>query len=79
MDGTADFQGKGRITINMLDLYLSERVGTRRGGADINAVVNELASAENGVVVFASSTPWKYSSCLCLPEMNPAIKDFLGF
>ena len=28
----------------------------RRGVADINAVVNELASAENGAVVFASST-----------------------
>jgi WD40 repeat protein len=29
---------------------------TRGGGADINAVVNELASAENGAVVFAAST-----------------------
>jgi WD40 repeat protein len=28
----------------------------RGGGADINAVVNELASAENGAVVFAAST-----------------------
>lgn len=27
-----------------------------RGGADITAIVNELASAENGVVMFASST-----------------------
>jgi uncharacterized caspase-like protein len=30
--------------------------GKRRGAVDINAVVNELTSAENGVVVFASST-----------------------
>jgi len=36
-------------------------MGTRRGGADITAVVNELASAENGVVVFASSTGRQYS------------------
>ncbi len=36
-------------------------MGTRRGGADINAIVNELASAENGVVVFASSTGRQYS------------------
>ena len=28
----------------------------RRGGTDINAVVNELASAENGAVVFTSAT-----------------------
>jgi len=36
-------------------------MGTRRGAADINAVVNELASAENGAVVFASSTGRQYS------------------
>jgi len=36
-------------------------MGTRRGSADINAVVNELASAENGAVVFASSTGRQYS------------------
>ena len=30
--------------------------GKRRGTVDINAVVNELTSAENGAVVFASST-----------------------
>jgi len=30
--------------------------GRRRGSVDINAVVNELTSAENGAVVFASST-----------------------
>ena len=36
-------------------------MGTRRGVADINAVVNELASTENGTVVFASSTGKQYS------------------
>ena len=36
-------------------------MGTRRGGPDITAVVNELSSAENGVVVFASSTGRQYS------------------
>jgi WD40 repeat protein len=36
-------------------------MGTRRGTADITAVVNELASAENGTVVFASSTGRQYS------------------
>jgi len=36
-------------------------MGTRRGVADINAVVNELSSAENGAVVFASSTGRQYS------------------
>ena len=35
--------------------------GARRGVTDINAVVNELASAENGAVVFASSTGKQYS------------------
>jgi WD40 repeat protein len=36
-------------------------MGTRRGQTDITAVVNELSSAENGAVVFASSTGNQYS------------------
>lgn len=36
-------------------------MGARRAVADINAVVNELSSAENGAVVFASSTGRQYS------------------
>ncbi len=36
-------------------------MGTRRGASDITAVVNELASAENGAVVFASSTGNQYA------------------
>lgn len=31
-------------------------LGGRRGGLDINIVINELSSAENGVVVFSAST-----------------------
>jgi len=37
-------------------------MGTRRGmGPDVNAVINELTSAENGAVVFAASTGNQYS------------------
>ncbi|MFH2013227.1 MAG: caspase family protein [Pseudomonadota bacterium] len=36
-------------------------MGTRRGVADITGVVNELSSAENGAVVFASSSGKQYS------------------
>jgi uncharacterized caspase-like protein len=36
-------------------------MGTRRGAADVTAMVNELASAENGTVVFASSTGNQYA------------------
>ncbi len=36
-------------------------MGTRRGVVDITAVVNELTSAENGAVVFASSSGNQYS------------------
>ncbi len=36
-------------------------MGVRRGVADINALVNELSSAENGAVVFASSTGRQYA------------------
>lgn len=36
-------------------------MGTRRGAADINKVVNELASSESGAVVFASSTGKQFS------------------
>jgi len=36
-------------------------MGSRRAQTDITGMVNELASAENGVVVFASSTGKQYS------------------
>lgn len=34
---------------------------TRRGGSDINAVVNELSSTENGAITFTSSTGKEFS------------------
>ena len=49
-------------TIVFLDTCHSGNImGTRRGAADITAIVNELASAERGAVVFASSTGRQYS------------------
>jgi hypothetical protein len=36
-------------------------MGTRKGVTDITGVINELASAENGAVVFAASTGNQYS------------------
>ncbi len=36
-------------------------MGSRRGGPDINALVNELISAENGVVVFTASSSREYA------------------
>jgi uncharacterized caspase-like protein len=36
-------------------------MGGRKGNIDINGVINELASAENGAVVFAASTGNQYS------------------
>nr|VFK36640.1 MAG: Caspase domain-containing protein [Candidatus Kentron sp. SD]VFK39543.1 MAG: Caspase domain-containing protein [Candidatus Kentron sp. SD]VFK79342.1 MAG: Caspase domain-containing protein [Candidatus Kentron sp. SD] len=44
-------------TLAFIDTCHSGNVmGRRRGVADINTVINDLASAENGVVVFASSS-----------------------
>jgi len=49
-------------TVAFIDTCHSGNVmGTRRGSTDITGVVNELASAESGVVVFASSTGKQYS------------------
>lgn len=49
-------------TVLFLDTCHSGNVmGARRGGVDITGVVNDLTSAENGVVVFASSTGKQYS------------------
>lgn len=45
-------------------------MGTRRGVADITAVVNELTSAESGAVVFASSTGRQFSLYHKTPD-NP--------
>jgi WD40 repeat protein/uncharacterized caspase-like protein len=49
-------------TIVLLDTCHSGNImGKRRGALDTTAIVNELASAESGVVVFASSTGNQYS------------------
>jgi len=49
-------------TIAFMDTCHSGNVmGGRRGVADINAVVNDLSSAENGVIVFTSSSGKQYS------------------
>lgn len=49
-------------TLAFIDTCHSGNVmGARRGVADINSVVNELTSADNGAVVFASSTGNQYS------------------
>ncbi len=49
-------------TLAFIDTCHSGNVmGGRRAVADINAVVNDLSAAENGVVVFASSTGKQYS------------------
>lgn len=49
-------------TIMFIDTCHSGNImGARRGVADITGIVNELSSAENGAVVFASSTGNQYS------------------
>jgi uncharacterized caspase-like protein len=49
-------------TLAFIDTCHSGNImGARRGGADIDGLVNDLTSAENGIVVFASSTGRQYS------------------
>ncbi len=49
-------------TILFVDTCHSGNImGSRRGVADINALVNELSSAENGAVVFSSSSGRQFS------------------
>ena len=49
----------GKVVMFVDTCHSGNVMGSRRG--DINAVVNELASAENGVVVFAASTSRQFS------------------
>jgi WD40 repeat protein len=42
INGKADYTGKGRITINMLDLYISERVKELTGGRQTPATAKPL-------------------------------------
>ncbi len=51
----------GKAVLFVDTCHSGDVMGARRGVADIAAVVNELASAENGAVVFASSTGRQYS------------------
>ncbi len=46
----------GKTLLFVDSCHAGDVMGMRRGVADINAFVNELTSAENGAVVFASST-----------------------
>ena len=52
----------GKVLFFIDTCHAGNVMGTkRRGSADIIAVVNDLSAAENGVVVFASSTGRQYS------------------
>ncbi|HXJ92195.1 MAG TPA: caspase family protein [Terriglobia bacterium] len=51
----------GKAILFVDTCHSGDILGARRGVADINAVVNELSSAENGVVVFTASTGRQYS------------------
>ncbi len=51
----------GKAILFMDTCHSGNVMGGRRALSDINSVVNELSSAENGVVVFASSTGRQYS------------------
>ncbi len=58
----------GKILVFADTCHAGNIMGGRKGTADINAFVNELASAENGAVVFSSSTGKQVS--LERPEWN---------
>ena len=51
----------GKAVMFVDTCHSGDVLGARRGVPDINEVVNELASAENGVVVFTASTGSQYS------------------
>lgn len=51
----------GKAVLFVDTCHAGDVMGGRKGASDVNAVVNELSSAENGVVVFASSTGRQYS------------------
>jgi hypothetical protein len=51
----------GKVLFFIDTCHAGNVMGTRRGATDITAVINELTSAENGVVVFAASTGNQYS------------------
>ena len=51
----------GKAVLFVDTCHAGDVMGGKKTGSDVNAVVNELSSAENGVVVFASSTGRQYS------------------
>lgn len=51
----------GKVLFFVDTCHAGNVMGTRRGVVDVTSVVNELATAENGVVVFAASTGKQYS------------------
>ena len=51
----------GKVVMFVDACHSGNVMGSRRGSVDITAVINELTDAENGVVVFASSTGRQYS------------------
>ncbi len=58
-DTVSNIAGKALFFIDTC--HSGNVLGKRRGVADTNGIINELTSAENGVVVFASSTGRQYS------------------
>ncbi|HXM70201.1 MAG TPA: caspase family protein, partial [Thermoanaerobaculia bacterium] len=48
--------GKALLFLDTCHAGQAMASGTRRGTVDVNALVNELSAAENGVIAFASST-----------------------
>jgi len=51
----------GKAVMFVDTCHSGDVLGGRRGVADVNALVNELSAAENGVVVFTASTGRQYS------------------
>ncbi|RYY65191.1 MAG: peptidase C14, partial [Chitinophagaceae bacterium] len=53
----------GKVVVFIDACHSGNVMGTaqRRGGADINAIVNELSSTQNGAITFTSSTGKEYS------------------
>lgn len=51
----------GKVILFVDSCHSGNIMGARRGVADVDGMVNDLTSAENGAVVFASSTGRQYS------------------
>jgi uncharacterized caspase-like protein len=52
----------GKVLYFLDTCHSGNVMGSRRSNVDINRVVNDLTSAENGVVVFAASSGQQYSA-----------------